>query len=296
MQGFKKLLLNNLKNELGDEFEFELTEDVFHNDIKKDLLIMKRTGEKSGVRINLSELIEESATMHDLTEKIVNISRSPKFESTCIQQLKLEQILTKLNKETILQNVFFRMRGLEKNKDFLHKIPHYKILDMAVTFAILVDSNEDENFTLNITDDIMSKYGLNMEELLIHAKENDSKNMYEVTATFPGFVFSPFMDTTFTSECHMYFISSGNGQSGATIFMRPEMLKKIAEDMNDDFYILPSSIHDVCIVDKGCSIEPSELKEIVTSINGTEVCEEEIVLTDSVYLYQKDEQKISIVS
>lgn len=61
------------------------------------------------------------------------------------------------------------------------------------------------------------------------------------------------------------------GQNGACIIQYPDFLDQAAETLGGDFYVLPSSIHEVlCIADDG-SMELSHLVEMVRTINETEV-------------------------
>ena len=61
------------------------------------------------------------------------------------------------------------------------------------------------------------------------------------------------------------------GQNGACAIQYPDFLDQAAETMGGDFYVLPSSIHEVLfIVDDG-SMELSHLEEMMRSINEAEV-------------------------
>ena len=72
----------------------------------------------------------------------------------------------------------------------------------------------------------------------------------------------------------------------------PDIIKEIADTMEADIYILPSSLHEVILVlDYGLNYNENKLKEMVHDINRTIVNEDE-VLSDSVYKYCRDTKKI----
>jgi len=78
------------------------------------------------------------------------------------------------------------------------------------------------------------------------------------------------------------------GQNGACILQYPDFLDQAAETLGGDFYVLPSSIHEVlCIADDG-SMELSHLEEMVRSINEAEVAPADR-LSDNVFHYDSEE-------
>lgn len=75
---------------------------------------------------------------------------------------------------------------------------------------------------------------------------------------------------------------------GAFYFMSPEVVGAIAEALEDDLYILPSSVNEVLLV-RASELEDGvdELKEMVRDANETVVAEKDI-LSYNVYHYDKE--------
>ena len=75
---------------------------------------------------------------------------------------------------------------------------------------------------------------------------------------------------------------------GAIYFMSPEVVGAIAEALEDDLYILPSSVNEVLLV-RASELEDGvdELKEMVRDANETVVAEKDI-LSYNVYHYDKE--------
>ena len=67
------------------------------------------------------------------------------------------------------------------------------------------------------------------------------------------------------------------------------MLEKIEEQYGRDFYVLPSSVHELILIPDTDDRTAEELKEIVMETNRTQVAPEE-VLSDSVYYYCRKEK------
>ena len=71
----------------------------------------------------------------------------------------------------------------------------------------------------------------------------------------------------------------------------PGVLKAFAEKLEQDFYVLPSSVHETILVPAGKGTDKDTLREIVTDINRTQVAEDE-VLADSVYYYSRSKDQL----
>ena len=69
----------------------------------------------------------------------------------------------------------------------------------------------------------------------------------------------------------------------------------IGQILKNDYYILPSSVHEVIIVPYSEILVCSKLDEMVREINITQV-EEEDVLSNHVYLYDRGSGKLRVGS
>lgn len=81
---------------------------------------------------------------------------------------------------------------------------------------------------------------------------------------------------------------------GATTMVCTESMEKLAEIINDNFYIIPSSIHEVLAVPaKYANLR--RLKHILDDANENFVEPNEI-LSDRLYYYSLDERKVQNVA
>ncbi len=67
----------------------------------------------------------------------------------------------------------------------------------------------------------------------------------------------------------------------------------LAGVLKENFYVLPSSVHEVIIVPESSQIRQSELERMVREINETQVPEEEI-LSNHAYFYYAQEGKLQL--
>jgi hypothetical protein len=89
----------------------------------------------------------------------------------------------------------------------------------------------------------------------------------------------------------MYVLSNPVRSFGAACIVYPEVLDMAGQVLGEDYYVLPSSVHEVVLVPVSKSMEPGEMDAMVMEINQTQVAEEEI-LSDHAYLYQRDAKSL----
>lgn len=77
---------------------------------------------------------------------------------------------------------------------------------------------------------------------------------------------------------------------GASVILYPGFLEETAEKLETDYYLLPSSLHEMILVKDDGSLDPEALAQMVKEINATEVRPEER-LRDSVYHYNRKKQQ-----
>jgi len=82
---------------------------------------------------------------------------------------------------------------------------------------------------------------------------------------------------------------------GASVIAYQDFMDQAAKQMDGNFYLLPSSLHEVILISDQEGLTPAELKQMVTDINGSEVHPEDR-LTDNAYHYDADERIFEQVS
>lgn len=91
----------------------------------------------------------------------------------------------------------------------------------------------------------------------------------------------------------MHVLSNTKGSLGAVCMFYDNVLEEFAEQMQDDIYLLPSSINEMILIpSKG--LEPDNLRNIVADVNNSVLMEQEI-LGGNVYLYERG-GKVKVVA
>lgn len=88
----------------------------------------------------------------------------------------------------------------------------------------------------------------------------------------------------------MHVVSNNDRHYGAAVIANEKKLQEILGD--DDYYVLPSSIHEVIVIPCcECDMPIEYMTEMVRTINRNEVRPEE-VLSDNVYLFKNGKLEV----
>lgn len=101
-----------------------------------------------------------------------------------------------------------------------------------------------------------------------------------------GAVIGEMMGDNDIPDCGMYIVSNDEKMFGASVIFDKIYLKSIADLLNSDLVIIPSSIHEIIIV-KGGLQDVDYLNQMVVEVNETQV-EEAEQLSDHVYIFEKE--------
>ena len=193
------------------------------------------------------------------------------------------------------------------NSKLLKNLVYTTYLDFAVCYTvrlneIIGDTNDDAIVSIRVKDDMLKMWGISEEELhnkaLVNMK-NDGYNIKSMATVIKELMFNcdGCCDCTIEEienvESEMYVLTNRSKIRGATGILNQELLEQFAEQCESNFYILPSSVHEVILLIEGESMDVGELNEMVRQINEDQVPRED-VLEDHVYYYDREERKIKI--
>ena len=118
-----------------------------------------------------------------------------------------------------------------------------------------------------------------MGEIISHSADNVDPDV--VDAFFE-------MDSVYEDNMMPMFVATNSKKvNGAGVILYDGLLRTFAEKIGGDFYILPSSVHEVIFVPANGDMDARYLIQMVKEVNATEVAPDE-VLSDNVYMYHAD--------
>lgn len=207
----------------------------------------------------------------------------------------------------VKDKIFVAFINKQRNAEKLLNIPYTEMEDLAVIYKVMLTSSKKGAATITISNPMMEQWGITKEELHALSIEN-SRRILPPEVLPLGKMVGKIMrlngmsgeqldeiDELFTpEEIPMFVITNDLKLNGAASIYYSDVLKKIAEKLRDDLYILPSSIHEVIAIPlKYGDLE--SLSTMVKEVNSTQVAEEE-QLSDNVYLYTASTKKLHIAT
>lgn len=192
------------------------------------------------------------------------------------------------NYESISDHLALRLISAEKNRELLRDVPFRRTEDMALVCYYLADAAGDSRATVLIHNSALRIWNISADRLFRDAWKSMQRLLPVKIMTITealGMASEETADAMEKSD-EMYVISNDREYFGAVCVLYPEVLQTFAVRKKRNFYVLPSSIHEMILVPDEPGLDYSGLASIVEEVNRTEVKPEE-VLTDSVYYYDR---------
>ena len=287
-----------LREMFGEGIEFDCTEYFKSNEALTGIAL--HLPGCSSVPVVCLDDMPDNATAED----IANIAATTFQEA--LRSFKDLPILPEMTKENILENVVLQALSRKRNRQLLKSHPHITLLDLAGVFRVPVGPYKRNSLsTMLITNQIMEKLGLTIDELTEAARKNtvakfgiefeNAHRMGLCSLLHHPWTPEPF-ETVSMSETGLYVLTTGIRINGAALILLPDILEQIGKKAGMDYYILPSSIHELMIARNDRPVAAEMLKELVYEGNRTDsVISPEDVLSDNVYFYSRRNKALKIV-
>ena len=292
---FKQEFAEDIKQNLYERGYGEVT--VNFNEVEKanqkyEAMSVAPEGSNVGVNFNLEQAFaayENSGDYQGVVASAANViaeglDNAPAVDVSAL--MDYDAMKDKLSIEVI---------SAETNEDLLSKIPHDRIEDLAVVYRFVLESNDNGRSSILVSNDLIERMGVTPEQLKADALENAPEirpaviqGMNEVMREMMGPEVFEMMGIPEQTEEMMYVATVPDKNSGAGVLAYQDFMDQAAEKIGGDFFILPSSIHEILLVPDDGQKGADELRAMVMDVNATQVSPEE-KLTDNVYHYDSKE-------
>ena len=202
--------------------------------------------------------------------------------------------------EDASDKIRIRLRSLEAREpsEGLHTIHHPLFL---IQFKAEFKGENENSLLLPIHEKMVRNWGISDEELLAAAFKKQVKD---------GIILSPLDEARISEgfqlkinywdnppkakearEAGLLVLTNPSQYWGASLIINPDVLKRIYRILGVNFYILPSSIHEVMILADNGSFDAEKLSALIESINESEVGQQD-VLSNEVFFYDAKEERL----
>ncbi|WP_125142244.1 DUF5688 family protein [Clostridium transplantifaecale] len=239
---------------------------------------------------------EEGLSLPVIAEQILLLYEEENgLPSELAQQLK--------DFEKIRERIAYKLINAEDNAVLLSEVPHFRYLDLAVVFYIIVSESDDGQMTALIHNEHLGMWNVTREDLSDFAEKNMATLLpCRITPIedailaideeeLPGGVYELSDEAADIFPVDLYVLSNERGINGAACLLYRDVLKNFAEQVGDDLVILPSSIHEVLLAPSKKALSYDELNEMIYYINRSEVPMEDR-LSDHIYYYSREQNCI----
>lgn len=198
--------------------------------------------------------------------------------------------------------LFIKVSNAMRNGSNLWNVPYTLIEDLAVTYHLKIQDEMGDVTTEIVTNQMLKAYGVSKEVLHQTAMQNSEKlfpaNIYNLNEhRKQNFVFE--MKRKGKSEAEiadslkeypkpeenlLIVVTNNVCFEGAVVIFYPGIMDKIAEITEGDYFILPSSLHEMVILPDRGEFSPEYLANLLSEANATDVAPWDRLI-DEVYHY-----------
>lgn len=188
--------------------------------------------------------------------------------------------------QSIHGKIIYHLVNRDANKNLLKEIPYEEYLDLAVIYYVLLDISSYGMATMMIQDEHLAMWDVSKEEIARRARANTRRLLpYEFRTMYA--LLEELMDIEKTDrEDVMYVLSNQVRSYGAAAVLYEDRLAGIGEYLRENYYVLPSSVHEVIIVPESAAPGRKALDCLVKDVNETQLDKED-VLSDHAYYYDR---------
>ena len=272
-QTFIITMHDRMRAEMQPEVKVEVYRTVKNNGMIRTGLLFTQTGVNISPTIYLEELYEQylqGATFDVLAQKLRKI-----YEEVQIKQSISYQHILEFSQ--IQNRIVYKLIQKQANEHLLEDLPHEEFLDLAVVYYVLLEKTEFGTATLLIRNEHIEGWNVRKEDVIQAARRNTPQLLP--------------MEMESVTE-YMYIATNRTHSLGAGVMLYEEWKKAVA-GIGENFFIIPSSIHELILIPESFGMNRQQLEVMVREINATEVAKEE-VLSDTVYYYDRETGSISV--
>lgn len=284
---FKIEIMSTVSEKLGDGYQVTINEVLKTNSVKLYGMVIREKGQNIAPTIYLESFYEaytEGKELDTLGNEIVNIyERSKPIRERSFDFFR--------DYENVKENLCLKIINKSNNEEMLNEVPGIDFLDLvAVPYCTMIDADMG-HISIPIRNEHIKMWGMEKDEVLEYAKDNTIKKL--------GLEVTPISDIIKRSypnlESHiemlpedkMFVLTNRNKTYGAVNIIYEDVLSDFSKAADSDFYILPSSVHEVIIFLHDSTDGWDQLDEMVREVNSACLLKEE-VLSDHAYFYSRE--------
>ena len=290
---FYEYVKDNVKDYLPDSYqngEIRIEEVVKNNGLKLTGISIPQGEQRAVPTVYLDSLYLEYVNGKDLDSCVGDVAdmRIEVQDKAAFINMGLPDIL---DYEKMKDKLQMRICDREWNEERLADKVVTEHGDFAAYYAVNVEENEGGIGSIPVTVTLMNEWGVTVEQIqadAVAADRNRGVALMDMTEIVNSMIFGGEPENLFHEkldvemiENPMFCLTNERKMNGASLLLQEDIRKQIGECLGCDYFVLPSSIHEVLILPDTGAFEVQELNAMVKEVNETQV-ERQEQLSDKV--------------
>ena len=273
---FMNAMLCEIRGQVDAQVRTELYTVTKNNGTRRTGILFKQEDSNLAPTIYLEEFYQKylkGQQVPDLADSICSIYQEIRVKKTCDCQNLFDF-------NHVKEHIVYKLIRRDANEELLKQIPYEPFLDLAVVYYIQIDNTRFGSAAIQIRNEHLRYWRVEKEEIRRLAEKNTPR-IYPVQIR----QIVRFMYVATNEQCSL----------GAAVMRYPDFREKVRGMIRGDFYILPSSIHEVLLIPVDEDVSAWDMRQVVETVNRQIVSDEEI-LSNHVYRYLYDSHKLIIAA
>ncbi len=289
---FEEKIINLLQEKMGAGYVVQTAEVMKNNDIRLRGIVILRESDKISPTIYLEEPYRKycgGADMQEIAEQIAALYEEQERHIHFDMDFFCEYGRVK-------DRIFYKLVHYGKNRRLLEDVPHFKWHDLAVVFYYAMEEKLLGKASILIHSNHLDMWEQSAEKLYRDAQDNMKRGMPEQLIPLQEMIESiTGVKPQKEKEVQMYVLTNAERMYGAAVMLYSEKMKELADSLQSDLLLLPSSVHEILVLPDTGNAQYRFYLEMVEEINTTQV-EPEEVLSYGLYRYNRMREEIEEIA
>lgn len=203
----------------------------------------------------------------------------------------LEDVNTLLDYDSVKDYLFMTVINAQEHKNDLATMPHTIIGDLAIVYKVMIKTTDERFCAAKVTNQLMDQYGIDINKLHNDALISSPNMMKPEILPLETMLMGIPKDIALEEkEQQLVVLTNENHTEGAATMFYAGVLNDLAEKLEHDLYIIPSSTDECIALCDSPSLNIDHVKEMLRSVNKSEMVDPDKKLSDYLYHYDKDER------
>lgn len=305
-----------------DEFKNELKDSLYEYFGPEKHIVFSSVMKQNGIKLTGVNIFTEDT---NITPAIYIDSYFEQYKKGRYFQSIVDEIISIYNEYSVEEEIdvswfedyskakellFAKVLNKEKNEELLLDVPYVDFCDLAVVFYLVVDCSNCKGSIL-LHNCHVESWNVTKEELLMEALANNRKKAgfvkYDIVELLleilkerndenaESMIKELESDQSYGIKTAMYVLTNKDKMYGASVLLDVAGLEDFSKEIDDSFYILPSSLHEIIAIPAKAAETPSYLESMIKEVNRNEVPDGDF-LSNHLYKYERDTKQVKIMN